>query len=110
MSDTYNGWTNYATWRINLEIFDGVEPGDLGCFTRYEEPELSDVAEYLNEHVDEILCSYAKGGPCGEGLTLDYARAFVAQVNWHEIAQHFMDEWKEQTDEEERERDEEERS
>ena len=19
----YNGWTNYATWRIDLEIFDG---------------------------------------------------------------------------------------
>ena len=19
----YNGWTNYATWRINLEMFDG---------------------------------------------------------------------------------------
>ena len=20
---TYNGWTNYATWRVNLEWFDG---------------------------------------------------------------------------------------
>ena len=20
---TYNGWTNYATWRVNLEVFDG---------------------------------------------------------------------------------------
>jgi len=19
---TYNGWTNYATWRVNLELFD----------------------------------------------------------------------------------------
>ena len=105
---TYNGWTNYATWRINLEIFDGVEPSDLGCFTRYEEPEPSDVAEYLSEHVDEILCSYDKGGPCGDSLTLDYARAFVNQVNFYEIAEHFIEAWKEQMDEEERERDEEE--
>ena len=22
---TYNGWFNYATWRINLEIFDGFD-------------------------------------------------------------------------------------
>ena len=22
---TYNGWTNYATWRVNLEIFDGMD-------------------------------------------------------------------------------------
>ena len=20
---TYNGWTNYATWRVNLELLDG---------------------------------------------------------------------------------------
>lgn len=93
---TYNGWTNYATWRINLEVFDGMEPNDLGCFTRYKEPELSDVAKYLNEHVDEILCNHASG----EGLTLDYARAFVAQVNWHEIAQHFIDAWTELMEEE----------
>lgn len=97
---TYNGWTNYATWRINLEVFDGLEPNDLGCFSRYKEPELSDVAEYLSEHVDEILCNHASGGPCGEGLTLDYARAFVDQVNWHEIAQHFIDAWAELMEEE----------
>ena len=30
MSDTkYNGWTNYATWRVNLEIFDGNELDEL---------------------------------------------------------------------------------
>lgn len=104
---TYNGWTNYATWRINLEIFDGKEPGDLGCFTKGKEPELSDVAEYLSEHVDEILCGYDKGGPCGDSLTLDYARAFVSQVNWHEIAEHFIDEWKEEQEEEQEEEDQE---
>jgi hypothetical protein len=91
---TYNGWTNYATWRINLEIFDGMEPNDLGCFTRYEEPELSDVAEYLNEYVDSIL------GETEDGLTLSYARAFVSEVNWHEIAQHFIDAWAELRQEE----------
>ena len=23
--NTYNGWYNYATWRVYLEIFDGME-------------------------------------------------------------------------------------
>ena len=23
--ETYNGWTNYATWRINLEIVEDIE-------------------------------------------------------------------------------------
>lgn len=110
MSETYNGWTNYATWRINLEIFDGMEPDDLGCFTRYEEPEPSDVAEYLSEHVDTLLCDTGLDGVQNEGFALSYARAFVAQVNFYEIAEHFIEAWKEQMDEEERERDEEERS
>lgn len=110
MSDTYNGWTNYATWRVNLECLDGMSAEDMGCFTRYEEPELSDVAEYLSEYVDELLCGSSTGGPCGDGLALSYARAFVADVNWYEIAQHFIDEWTELMQEEERERDEEERA
>ena len=21
--NTYNGWTNYETWRVNLELFNG---------------------------------------------------------------------------------------
>ena len=21
----YNGWTNYATWKVSLEMFDGVD-------------------------------------------------------------------------------------
>jgi len=25
----YNGWTNYATWRVNLEMFDGMSPREL---------------------------------------------------------------------------------
>ncbi len=98
----YNGWTNYATWRINLEIFDGVIvtewfPVEDG------KPELSDVAEYLNEYVDDILCSHASGGPCGEGLTLDYARAFLSQVNWYEIAEHLLSDvdWEEEEEQEE---------
>ena len=28
MSEKYNGWTNYATWRVNLEIFDGMDIGN----------------------------------------------------------------------------------
>jgi len=35
MSD-YNGWANYATWRINLEYFDGVTAVDIGGETLYD--------------------------------------------------------------------------
>jgi len=29
MSNTYNGWANYETWRANLEIFNGYDPSDF---------------------------------------------------------------------------------
>lgn len=92
---TYNGWTNYATWRIALEIFDGMDASDFSA----EELPASEFSEILKDYVDEILCSYSSGGPCGEGLTLDYARAFVSSVNWYEIAEHMLSEVEEEQDE-----------
>ena len=70
--NTYNGWTNYETWRVNLEIFDGWETdGQKAC------PEsLQDIAE---EFVDMSA---------EDGLAKDYAMAFLGAVNWFEIAEH----------------------
>ena len=37
---------------------------------------------------------------CGasEGLALDYARAFVSNVDWFEIARHMLDAYSDETD------------
>ena len=80
---TYNGWTNYATWRVNIEIFDG---------NLFEGEEVS--AEILQDYVDEILFFNDESSNLREG----YARAFLAYVNWHEIAQH-INEYNEVEDE-----------
>lgn len=81
MSD-YNGWTNYATWRVNLEIFDGFDISDF--FDK--KPEIYDAMSWLKEHVEEIVACDAK-----EGIALDYAMAFLSDVNWHEIAKHLIE-------------------
>ena len=88
----YNGWTNYATWRVNLEIFDGVEISE--CFSG--KPDLRDLADWAKEYVTEIVEIDTKAG-----LALDYARAFLSDVNWHEIAQHMLENWEEEEEEEE---------
>lgn len=87
MTDTkYNGWTNYATWRVKLEIFDGFDPRewwnnisdayDLGlCLKNY--------AEDLMEHETGNA----------EGLAYSYAMAFLSDVNWTEIARHLIEEY-----------------
>ena len=78
MSNSYNGWTNYATWRVNLEVFDGLDPRDMGWHTLDKYALASVIKEYANEAIE-------MGVP--EGLALDYARAFLSDVNWYEIAQ-----------------------
>lgn len=77
----YNGWTNYATWRVNLEIFDGSDPADL-C------GDLDDAysaGKTLKAYAEEIIEQTATG------LALDYAMAFLADVDWEEIATHLIE-------------------
>jgi hypothetical protein len=74
MQDTkHNGWTNYATWRVNLELFDGSRQ--------------SWTADSAQEWAEEIIYSTTQ-----EGVARDYALAFLSDVNWHEIAEHYQDE------------------
>lgn len=79
----YNGWTNYATWRINLEIFDGFELKDHYS----DKPELSEVADYIQEYLEDALETESMGN----NLVLSYALAFVNQVNYREIAEHLIE-------------------
>jgi hypothetical protein len=85
MSDnTHNGWTNYATWRVNLEMIDGLDPRDMGWrgLDRY------DLGQAIKEWALDMLETDAR-----EGLALDYARAFLSDVNWREIADHMADDY-----------------
>ena len=84
MSDkTYNGWTNYATWRVNLEIFDGLEQSEVFDLSLPLEQLRHVLQDYVEGHI------YEAGG--GEGnIAVDYALAFLSDVNWYEIAKHMI--------------------
>ncbi len=77
----YNGWTNYATWRVMLEIFDGYNVREH--FDTL--PTAYDLSLLLIVHVDDLL------GYDTNSLAVDYAKAFLAEVNWYEIAEHLLD-------------------
>ena len=70
----YNGWSNYATWRVSLEIFDSMHVEDY--FDEF--PDVDDLKDYV-EHV--VFENYH--GTLG--LVEDYARVFLSEVNYHEI-------------------------
>jgi hypothetical protein len=81
MADSkYNGWTNYATWRVNLEMFDG-QPNDMVT----ADSDSHDLGQDLRNLALEYMAEQATG------LALDYADAFLANVNWYEIAEHMID-------------------
>ena len=87
MSDNkYNGWSNYATWRINMELFNDwdfteevLESDDEGW-----RPDV----DYLKDLVENCVFDNHHGHM---GLMEDYARSFVDQVNFHEILEHILE-------------------
>ena len=80
MSDKYNGWTNYATWRVNLEMFDGQPAEWIDADT-----DAYALGQTLRDTALEYMVEQASGS------ALDYAEAFLADVNWYEIAEHMLE-------------------
>jgi len=70
LEEKYNGWANYATWRVALELFDGMEPMDSYA--------LKDFAEEMIE--------------TNPDLAISYAMAFLDDVDYREIEDYLMDE------------------
>jgi kynureninase len=79
--NTYNGWTNYETWRVRLEMFDGdyCSDNDLDAY---------DLGQHLREMAAETIDAQS------EGWARDYARAFLDAVNWREIAEHMIEDYR----------------
>lgn len=88
---TYNGWTNYATWRVNLEIFDGMDAEDMG-WTGYDKYDLSLI---LKDYVEEVLEAQCEGKEGGMSLIFSYAMAFLQDVNYREIADMLLSQYAE---------------
>ena len=75
----YNGWTNFSTWKVNLEILSDME---------FEE-QVS--ADYLKDLVQEIVFEDSDINTLQSG----YAQAFLSDVNFYEIADAINEEFDE---------------
>lgn len=95
MSDTkYNGWTNYPTWRVNLEWFDNF---DLCVdFGHYTKEDLDSLTAYdLKDDLQELVEMQLECDAPTDSNAYAYAMAFLQEVNWYEIATHVLQNAKE---------------
>ena len=68
---THNGWTNYATWLVNLEMFSAVNPCEHGWIKNGEADSYGlslTLKDYLEEYIYETT---------SEGIARDCALAFA---------------------------------
>ena len=54
----YNGWSNYETWRINLELFDYFDISDYS-------KDSYDLSKQLEDYVEEIIFIDVRDGELG---------------------------------------------
>ena len=95
MTNGYNGWTNFETWKANLELVDGL---DMQEFVENEVYGVQDITEERDVLVTTVA-GYIEGTAFeivedqASGWALDLATDFLNRVNWEEIAEHIVDDY-----------------
>jgi hypothetical protein len=91
-NETYNGWTNYETWRVNLEFLDGMTPEDFGYrIYNTDADSIADMVNDLKMNLEEYVWDII--GPGAKGFALDLVESFLRKVDWEEIAEHMVSDY-----------------
>lgn len=80
MNMSYNGWSNHETWLVNMWYGDVL--ADMA-----EDGQKID-AEYIQFFVEEMLES--DDALPQHGFAADIMNAALREVNWRELAEHFV--------------------
>ena len=84
---TYNGWSNWETWKTNLELVDGLTAEDVGI-ELYEVGEAYEAGQLLREFIQDQIFETLESGSFASSVLW----GFFADVNWTEIARPMLEE------------------
>lgn len=84
---TYNGWTNYETWVVNLWLTNDRSTYDFVEELLLQHPQDYEAAKVLKDFVEEI-------NPLQEDANMfsDLLRSAIGEINWLEICRALREE------------------
>jgi len=97
MTDTtYNGWTNHATWLVNLHLDNTYVMTDELLTTAGEMMENDYPVADLADHIKGLIEEWIDPACPNAGLAQDLISGYLSEVNWREIATHYIEAAKEE--------------
>ena len=91
----YNGWSNYETWRANLELFDGYDPTDNLDSYDFADGDFDKAVSDLSSILKDMAYDYIdmEVPEMTRGLAYDLAMSFLNRVDFDEIAEHMANDY-----------------
>lgn len=90
---TYNGWSTYETWLVNLWITNDADLYATLHADVVDADSLFDAKEILKAWLDnEVDLHLEAAGATHGGLIPDLLRGALQEVNWYEIAKNWRGE------------------